>query len=58
MAILAYKGNNEEFKKACEAAKLPLTKRQFKKFEKGQGTAYKYHLELKRTERDMVPLTK
>ena len=40
MAIKPYNGQNEEFKKACEAAKIPATKRQFKKYENKKGKAY------------------
>lgn len=40
MAVKMYEGDSVAFKKACDDAKVKPTMRQFKKFKKGEGSAY------------------
>lgn len=42
-------GGGELFEKACELAGVPKTRRQFKKFTKQRGAAYKHIHEARRT---------
>ncbi|MBC8435235.1 hypothetical protein H8D91_01910 [archaeon] len=42
MAIKMAEGVNVTFKKACELAEIPATRRQWKKWQKGKGLARKF----------------
>lgn len=45
--VRLYSGNDTAFQNACKGANTPPTKRQFKKFSRKEGLAYRYMVENK-----------
>ena len=41
--LVSLADSSKEFYDACEAVDLPTTRRQFKKWQREQGRAWKYH---------------
>ncbi len=48
-SVKLYSGADENFEKGCKGANIPLTKRQYKKWQKKEGLAYRFYVENKGT---------